>query len=194
MNYIFDIGNVLVTYNPRTYLEEFFTDDMAIEEVLSNVFFSDEWLIMDEGKLPRKDGTKIFCERLPQYKKEIESIMDGINETFLPIESTINHLPKLKSTGHGLYYLSNISFEARDHLIAKYDFFDLFDGGIFSCDEHIIKPNPEIYRLLLRRYKLKPSDCIFFDDMEKNIVAAENEGITGVLVTDSECVTRAIVV
>jgi len=187
MNYIFDIGNVLVSYEPRKYLERLFTDQTAIEMILHNVYFSDEWQIADEGKLTRDEMTKIFCDRLPQYKDDVTNLMKNVTDMFKPLD-TLKLLPKIKSAGHKLYYLSNITFDVRDYLVDAYDFFDLFDGGVFSCEERIIKPNPEIYHLLLRRYNLKAGDCIFFDDMEKNVAAAEKEGIKSVLFTTADCV------
>ncbi|MCL2249299.1 MAG: HAD family phosphatase [Oscillospiraceae bacterium] len=187
MNYIFDIGNVLVTYEPRKYLEGLFADETAIDLILHNVYLSDEWQIADEGKLTRDEMTKIFCERLPQYKNEVINLMKNVSDMFKPLD-TMKLLPKIKDAGHKLYYLSNITFDVRDYLVETYDFIGLFEGGIFSCDERIIKPNPEIYRLLLRRYNLNASDCIFFDDLEKNINAAEKEGIKGVVFTSAECV------
>ena len=187
MNYIFDIGNVLVTYQPRKYLEGLFTDKTAIDLILHNVYLSEEWQIADEGKLTRNEMTKLFCERLPQYKSEVINLMENVTDMFKPLD-TIKLLPQIKDAGHKLYYLSNITFDVRDYLVETYDFLDLFDGGVFSCDERIIKPNPEIYRLLLHRHNLKASDCIFYDDMEKNIEAAEKEGIKGVLFTSAECV------
>jgi len=188
MNYIFDIGNVLVTYEPEKYLEGLFTDKTAIDLILKGVYYSDEWQIADEGKLTRDEMTKIFCERLPQYKDEIISLMKNVNDMFKPL-NTMELLPKIKAAGHKLYYLSNITFDVRDYIVETYDVFKLFEGGIFSCDDRIIKPNPEIYQLLLKRYNLNASECIFFDDLEKNIAAAEKEGIKSVLFTSADCVT-----
>jgi len=187
MNYIFDIGNVLVTYEPRKFLEERFSDKTAVELILQNVYLSEEWQIADEGKLNRAEMTKIFCDRLPQYKDEVANLMKNVTDMFIPLD-TVELLPKIKSADHTLYYLSNITFDVRDYLVAKYDFFNLFEGGVFSCDERIIKPNPEIYRLLLKKYNLNASDCIFFDDVEKNIEAAEKEGIKSILFTTADCV------
>jgi len=113
--------------------------------------------------------------------------MKNVTDMFIPLD-TVELLPKIKSADHTLYYLSNITFDVRDYLVAKYDFFNLFEGGVFSCDERIIKPNPEIYRLLLKKYNLNASDCIFFDDVEKNIEAAEKEGIKSILFTTADCV------
>ncbi|HEX3026773.1 MAG TPA: HAD-IA family hydrolase, partial [Clostridia bacterium] len=68
----------------------------------------------------------------------------------------------------------------------QYSFFNLFDGGVFSCDIHMLKPSPEIYRYFLDQYRLDPHDCLFFDDMEENIKAAENFGIKGILFTGEQ--------
>ena len=157
---------------------------------------------MDRGLLTHEEATEIFCEREPEYEPEIRSVMQSycgmfvpgqdFCQTFVVLQDTIDLLPKIKEAGHGLYYLSNIHNETRNYLIENYDLFDIFDGGAFSCDIGIIKPNPGIYRHLLTKYQLNPKDCIFFDDMIENVSAAEKEGIKSVLFTTTDCVLEYI--
>jgi len=188
LNLIFDIGNVLVKYNPQEYLERLFQDSLVIEKINETVFKSKEWLLMDKGLLSFNEATEIYCKREPNYSSEIRKTMENVITMFTPLEDTIELLPKLKKAGHELYYLSNIQFEIRDYLLEKHDFFKLFVGGIFSCDINQIKPSREIYQSLLSNYSLNPSDCVFFDDIQENISAAEKEGIKGVLFTSADCV------
>jgi len=188
VNFIFDLGNVLLYYTPDVYLRSLFSDENLVDKLLNTIFKSPEWLDMDRGILTHEEATDIFCTREPGLKSAIHQTMQNFDMTFTPIQETIELLPIIKGLGHNIYYLSNIHKEIRDHLIENYDYFDLFEGGIFSCDINYIKPSPEIYRHLINKYKLIPSDCIFFDDMEENVSAAEKEGIKSVLFTTAECI------
>ena len=188
MNFIFDIGNVLVDYKPIEYLENMFSDHSLVEKMNSAIFKSPEWLYMDQGKLSHDEAIDIFCKRMPEYKYSILQVMQSVNDIFTPIPKTIELLPKIKESGHGLYYLSNIHKEIRDFLLENHEYYRLFDGGVFSCDVKSTKPSPKIYRSLIERYWLTPKDCLFFDDMEENVAAAEKEGIKGILFTTADCV------
>ena len=188
MNFIFDVGNVLVDYRPLVYLKGLFSDEMLVDRLYQIIFRSPEWIKMDKGLLTFAEATDIFCAREPELQAEIRCAMDNVNDIFTPLCDTIELLPRIKESGHGLYYLSNIQMEIRDHLLEIHDFFEFFDGGVFSCDVFSIKPSPGIYRHLIAKYNLNPEDCVFFDDMEENVAAAEKEGIKGVLFTTAECV------
>jgi len=190
MNFIFDVGDVLIEYKPIVYLRSLFSDDALVNELNETVFKSPEWLIMDEGLLTHKEAIKIFCERKPELEAEICRVMEmeSYGRALYPLRDTLDLLPGIKKTGHGLYYLSNMHMETRDFIIENYDFLDMFDGGVFSCNIKHRKPFPEIYRFLLKEYSLKPEECIFFDDVQENVDAAEKEGIKGVLFTGAECI------
>jgi len=188
LNFVFDVGNVLVDYKPLVYLKDLFSDDSLAEKMYDTIFKSREWLLMDQGRLSHPEAIDIFKAREPDFHSEIQYTMQNVNSMFTPISDTIKMLPTIKESGHGLYYLSNIHKEIRDFLIAEHKYFSLFDGGVFSCDIMATKPSPEIYRYIIEKYSLIPGDCLFFDDMEENVKAAEKEGIKSVLFTTAECV------
>ena len=188
MNLIFDVGNVLVEYMPLDFLRRLFSDESVVEKMYASIYKSPEWLKMDEGLLTHDEAIEIFIERDPEFESEILHVMRNVNSMFVPKPETIKLLPLLKEAEHGLYYLSNIQTEVRDYLVETHGFFGLFDGGVFSCDINCIKPSPEIYRHLLEKHQLDPADCVFFDDMEQNVAAAEKEGIKSVLFTTADCV------
>lgn len=97
-----------------------------------------------------------------------------------PIEPTEKLLGELKAAGYRLYVLSNMSKEFIEFL-RRFPLYDLFDGEVVSCEEHVVKPEMRIYEILLERYGLNPHDSLFIDDREKNIVAAESLEINGFL-------------
>ena len=192
MHLIFDIGNVLVRYQPLEYLSRLFQDSSLIEKMYETIFKSKEWLLMDQGLLTFDEATDIFCKIEPKYNAEICKTMKSVTTMFTPLENTIKLLPELKEMGYTLYYLSNIQVEIRDYLLKNHDYFKFFTGGIFSCDINHIKPSPEIFQALLKKYMLSPVDCVFFDDMQENISAAEKEGIKGILFTSADCIMEYI--
>jgi len=186
MNYIFDIGNVLVDYNPVKQLTKLFSDNSLVKRLNDIIFKSSDWLMMDRGLRTRADAIDIFCAREPDIQDEIRITMNNINNIFDPISESTALLPGLIRSGHDLYYLSNMQVEIRDYLLENHEYFKLFKGGVFSCDVHFIKPSPEIYHHLLLKYDLIPGESIFFDDMKANVEAAEKEGIKGVLFSTAE--------
>lgn len=184
MNFIFDIGNVLVDFKPEQFLHALL-DNPSNEGKLNEIIFkSDEWVKLDEGTITPEEACMNFCAREPEYKELIVKVMDKIPDMLTPIRETSDMLPKIKNLGHKLYYLSNYHEGLSRFILNKYSFFELFDGGVFSCDVHMIKPYPEIYHYILDKYGLDPKDCVFFDDTEENVAAAEKLGIKGVLFTD----------
>jgi len=188
LNFIFDFGNVLVDFKPVVYLSGLFSDNAVVEKMNNLIFKSPEWLIMDQGLMTHDEAIEIYSTREPGYKNEINKVIRNSNDIVSRIEETIELIPKIKKSGHKLYYLSNMQKEIRDFLLENHEYINEFDGGVFSCDVFAIKPYPEIYRHLINKYGLIPGECIFFDDVKENIAAAEKEGIKGVLFTTAECV------
>ncbi|MCL2372713.1 MAG: HAD family phosphatase [Defluviitaleaceae bacterium] len=188
MNYIFDIGNVLIDYKPKEFLAQLFPCQATANKIMAEIFLSQEWIKLDQGLLTHALAYEIFCQRNPALAPQIRHTMGQIKQMLTPMPATIALLPKIKNAGHNLYYLSNYHTELSQHILATNSFFKLFDGGVFSCEIHINKPHPQIYRELLTRYNLTHSECIFYDDTEENVAAAQAEGIPSVLFTGADCV------
>jgi len=192
MNFIFDIGNVLIHFKPQLYLEEQFNEKTVADKMYQTIFQSPEWVKLDQGLLTHEEAAEIFCMRELAYQSAIRQTMQNLPDMLTPISDTVALLPQIKALGHKLYYLSNYHKEGRSYIFDQYPFFALFDGGVFSCDIHAIKPSPAIYRHLLEKYQLSPKECLFFDDIEENITAAQAEGIHGVLFTGAPCIAPYI--
>lgn len=192
MNFIFDIGNVLVDFKPEPFLRSLLNDPPLEEEINRIIYKSNEWIRLDRGDITHEEACGIFCAREPQYRELICRTMERIPEMLTPISETAELLPKIKAAGYSLYYLSNYHKELSRYILEKYPFFGLFDGGVFSCDIHALKPDPEIYRCLLDKYALDPRDCLFFDDVEENVSAAESLGIKGVLFTGAGIISEFV--
>jgi putative hydrolase of the HAD superfamily len=188
MVFIFDIGNVLIHFKPKEYLTALFHDPALEEALYSIIFASEEWAALDRGVIGSREACARYCARAPRYRIQIDEAMERLPEMLTPLQETVSLLPMIKEAGHQLYFLSNYHQELRDYIQKKYPFFQLFDGGVFSCDVHLVKPQEAIYRYFLEKYGLDPQHCVFFDDVEENIRSAERCGIKSVLFTGTSVV------
>ena len=188
MNFIFDVGNVLIDFKPLAFLGNLFSEQLVVEKMYKTIFQSPEWERFDYGTITHEEACDVFCLRELDFQAEIRQTMQNLKDILTPIADTVVLLPEIKEAGHGLYYLSDNHKELSRHLLETYLFFDLFDGGVFSCDVQITKPSIEIYHYLLEKYQLDPRECLFFDDKEENVTAAHKAGIRGVLFTGVTCV------
>lgn len=178
-NIIFDIGNVLLLFRPDEYLDQYY-DEKTKGDLMTIIFSSDEWIELDLGNLTINEVIDIFSKRNPHYKEEIHFVLKHWTHMMTPLEDNVQVVYELKEKGYPLYLLSNFHDEAINEMFNKYEFFRLFDGAVISSHEHMIKPEPRFYEILLKRYQLKGKDCIFIDDMCANVKAAEDFGIRGI--------------
>ncbi len=178
-NIIFDIGNVLLSFQPERFLKQYY-DEKTIGDLLTIIFCSDEWLELDLGNLTIDETINIFSKRNPHYKEEIYFILKHWTEMMTPIQKNVDIAYKLKEKGYSLYILSNFHEEAIKEMYNKYPFFTIFNGGVISAYEHIMKPNPKFYQILLDRYHLNPHECLFIDDMLANVTIANRLGISSI--------------
>ena len=180
---IFDIGNVLVDFCWEEYLYSFhFAPDIR-EKVAKATVLSDAWNEFDRGGSREEALIEGFVRNAPEVEKEIRLFCRDIHDMLRKRESTIPWIKELKSKGRKVYYLSNFSEKAARECAHVLDFVPYTDGGILSYEEKIIKPNPEIYELLIKRYGLIPGECLFFDDKEENCRTARRLGMEAVCFT-----------
>lgn len=179
-NIIFDIGNVLLSFNPREYLEEKITED-KIEDLYREIFQSKEWIMLDRGTITENEAINKIIERNINYGNDIKLVFEDWYDILKPIEETIEILKELKENGYKIFYLSNFHDLAFKDVKRKNNFFELFDGGVVSYEEKLIKPEEEIYKLILKRYDLKAEESIFIDDTKLNIEGAERLNINTLL-------------
>lgn len=178
-NVIFDIGNVLVDFHPIPYFQQLLPQsDM---KHICSLVFDPIWEKIDQGEYTYMQAKEQHLQRHPQYQKEIGFIYDHWMSMMTLYEDTSAYLNDCKQHGYRIYLLSNIGWESYHYLKKRYSFFDEADGAVFSFAEHCLKPQAEIYKILLERYQLKPQECIYFDDRRANIQTALTLGIKGIL-------------
>ena len=156
-NIIFDIGNVLTDYRWEGFLADKGFDAEMIQKIAKASVMHPAWA---------------------EY--ELYQAFTSIAGIVTPRAYAIPWLRELKSKGYHVYYLSNFSRKAEVECAEALNFLPEMEGGILSYKEHLIKPEPEIYQLLLKRYGLKAEESVFLDDTLKNVEAAEEQGIHGI--------------
>jgi len=187
-NIIFDIGNTLLSFDPMEYLKKEFSDKAVINTLYETIFKSPEWLSLDKGTVTMEEAVMIFSSRQPSLKEQIKYVMENWNLMLIPMEESIKLLNYLKSSGCSIYLLSNFHKKAFDSIYNKYSFIKEADGMVISCYVKLMKPEKEIYELLLEKYSLEPGQCVFIDDFNKNVEAARELGIHGICFRDTKSV------
>lgn len=175
-NVVFDLGNVLLTFKPKEFLRSNFNDEGKVDSLYKTVFASPEWVKLDRGTITGEEAINIFIKRAPELAEGIRFIFSSWKEILRPIEGTTDILKELYEKRIPLYVLSNFPLTAYQ-IVRNYSFFRCFKGLIISAEVNTIKPEPEIYRLLLTRYNLVPEETVFIDDTPENLEGARKLGI-----------------
>lgn len=180
-NMIFDMGNVLLRFEPELFMERAGVAPEDRPLVLREVFRSLEWVRMDRGALREAEATEAFCARLPAHLHgAVRELVAFYDRPMLGFDGMCDLLAALKAKGLGLYLLSNAGFSQHDYW-PRLPESRFFDGTLISCDVGLLKPQPEIYRLLCRTFSLAPEECLFIDDSPVNVEGAYCCGIDGIV-------------
>ena len=173
---IFDIGRVLIGFEWKDYVHRLFGNPEVEARVTDATFGSGIWNEMDRGIWSEEEVLARFIARAPEREKEIRAAFDRVGCCTERKEYAIPWIENLKARGYRVLILSNYSEHVRKRSTHTLDFLPHLDGGVFSYQVHRIKPEPEIYRILLEKYELKAEECVFVDDNGKNIQAARELG------------------
>lgn len=174
-NIVFDMGNVLLAYNPVEYVKSVIQDEAAASAVLNELFYGPEWIMLDAGEITDEEAVKRVSSRIPQYSEQVKTAMDKWHSILTPIEGMPDLIEDLKEKDYKIYLLSNTSLRFFNYY-NKVDMFRHFDGYLISAKERLLKPDPAIYRRLLTKFNLKSSECLFIDDLPQNIEGAKKVG------------------
>lgn len=173
-NVIFDLGGVLLEWNPADFLKR-----MNLPSHLIEVFESLLWATHDGGWLSREE---VIAKLPEQYDKTVFAYcVKHLAPQLRPIDEMIELFHDVRRKGYRVYILSNMPEEMHQELVALHDFFKYSDGQVYSYAVKAIKPQPQIYRALLDTYQLRGPESIFIDDREDNIRVAESFGIQGIV-------------
>jgi len=164
-NIIFDLGNVLLKFQPSEFLLRFTNDVEYIDQFVAKIFRSSTWMDLDRGTISLEVAKNNFISKYPKEEAFLTLFFNHWMEMLTPIEENVKFLKGLRDLGYKTYILSNFIKETFTFIQNNYDIFQLFDGQIISGFEETIKPEKAIYELLLSRYNLLPEESLFIDDV-----------------------------
>ena len=185
MNVVFDLGAVLLSWEPvalvQTQLAPHAPTADAAHALARQMFHHEDWLGFDRGTHSLDDAIGRMALRLALPADRLSEVLAPMGERLEPIAVTVELLAGLRARRDAgedlrLYYLSNMPSPYARVLEYRHPFFQWFDGGIFSGDVRMIKPQREIYELLATRYRLAAPQTVFIDDSLANVLAARELG------------------
>jgi 2-haloacid dehalogenase len=180
MNVIFDIGNVLVHWEPRALYRKIFASEDEVEWFIANVCNSDWNLEQDRGR-SFAEAVREATARFPEHADAIAAYDLRWHETVPgPIDGTVGILEELRQRGTPLYAITNFNQDKFRETLERFAFLRTFRDIVVSGDERLLKPDPAIYRVLLERNGIDAAACVFIDDSEKNVRGAEAVGMKAI--------------
>jgi 2-haloacid dehalogenase len=177
---VFDIGGVLIDWNPRHLYRKIFKSEEEMEWFLSNIC-TYEWNVQQDGGKLFSEGTAELSAKYPEYSDKIVLYYGRWKEMLGgELKDTVKIFNELKSAGMPIYALSNWSHEAFPAAYERYDFMKQFDGLVVSGYEKLLKPDLAIYRVLMSRYNVNPVESVYIDDNKANTDAAAELGFQSI--------------
>lgn len=186
-NVIFDLGDVLINNSPLEYIKTLGYSEEKTQELYQALSADSLWHDKDIGIYENYvECIPIFQEHHPQLKEEIaEFFQDSwMEKVFTPIKENMVLYERARELGYDIFYLTNYSKDGFAHLEEHFDFIRNAEGKIVSSHVRCCKPELKIYEMLLEKYQLNASECLFFDDNIYNVLAAKELGIQAVHFTD----------
>lgn len=178
---VFDLGGVLIDWNPEYLYRSIFPDEKERSWFLSTICTLD-WNEEQDAGRTLQEGTEYLVKKYPEHESSIRAYYGRWKEMLGgPIHDTVEIFRQLKfDTGIRLYALTNWSAETFPVALELYEFLHWFDGRLVSGEEGIRKPSPEIYRLLISRFAIRPEETIYVDDNLRNVIPARELGFHGI--------------
>jgi 2-haloacid dehalogenase len=183
---VFDLGGVLIDWNPRhLYRKLFVGDEAGMERFLREICTMD-WVLQQDAGRTWAEGTALLRQQHPHQADLIDAFHKRWPETIAgAIDGTVAILRELKNANTPLYALTNWSQETFVHA-SQFAFMSWFGGVVVSGEEKLIKPDPAIYRLLMDRYALVAETMVYIDDNARNAAAATDLGMHGIHFTSPD--------
>ena len=179
-NYIFDMGNVLLDYNPQAAMDMLGIDKEAHAIFLKELFGGPEWVQRDLGHISVDELFKGVSRRVPEkFHADLKKCCEEWDVCMTPLDGAKEFCDLLKEKGYGVYVLSNAAESFYEYFARQFDL-EFFDGIVISADVHVTKPDIRIYEHLLEKYNLKAEECLFIDDRADNVEGAIKAGMNAV--------------
>jgi len=181
---VFDLGGVLIDWNPRYLYRKLFTDEAAMEHFLENICTSD-WNTQQDAGRTLAEGCELVKENFPEHAEYIDAWLHRYDEMIAgPIQGTVDILAELRTRGVPVYALSNWSSETFPAAQRRFDFLNWFQGILLSGKVKLVKPDRRIFQLFLETHAVNPAQAVYIDDLPRNVEAASALGMHGIRFTD----------
>ena len=193
-NIVFDIGNVLFGYDPAYILHQVLPENQFHEDYLNHFIHAQLWQDLDRGTLDESSLVDILMTKIPD--PNLEDNLQVIIQNFIYHLHLINGSRQLFLTLkriYPIYLLSNFQAVPYSKLREIHPFLYQADGAIISAHHHLMKPEPEIYQKLLKKYRLTAEETVFIDDLPENIDAAKTLGMAGIVFKSPESTKAALI-
>lgn len=188
-NIIFDIGGVLVAFEPVRVLREMGLPEEEVKVIFEHSAGGPDWKELDRGVMKKEDVYNKMIATMPsEYKADAKRFFtQEILKTVRSFPYSADWLKSLKERGYNLYLLTNYPAEMFEyHWKNVFTFAPYVDGKIVSGQEKLIKPDHAIYEALIKKYNLTPSESVFIDDLAVNVQGARETGLNAIQFTDIE--------
>lgn len=180
---VFDLGGVLVDWNPRHLYRKLIADPAAMEHFLADIC-NDAWNRCQDAGRSFAEATALLQRAHPDKAALIGAYFARWPEMIAgPIAGTVEILAALKRRAVPLYALTNWSAETYPHAVERFEFLTWFDGILVSGEVGLIKPDPAIFRLLFERFAIRPAEAVYIDDNADNVAAAAALGMRAIRFT-----------
>jgi 2-haloacid dehalogenase len=190
---VFDLGGVLIDWNPRYLYRRLFDDEAAMERFLAEVC-NDDWNVQQDAGRPFAEAVEVAAALHPDLRLQIEAYWRRWDEMLAgPIPASVGVLEELAAAGEELHALTNWSAETFPIARERYRFLDLFRTIVVSAEERVAKPDARIFEILLTRIGRPAGGCIFIDDSPKNVAAAAALGFDAIRFEDGDQLRGALI-
>ncbi len=179
-NIVFDMGNVLIHYDPQLVLDRFCETEEERTVIYRELFQGEDWVKTDLGLITDEELFELVKKRVPEEMHgKLKECVEHWDICLSPIEGAKEFLEKVRKKGYHTYVISNASYRFHDYFPTFYNV-EEFKGIVVSADLHIIKPDARIYQYLLDTYHLNPEECLFLDDVAANVEGAKAVGMQSI--------------
>ncbi|MGE3320001.1 MAG: HAD family hydrolase [Candidatus Berkiella sp.] len=185
-NIVFDVGNVLVRWDPQHIINHVFPNDENAPLLVQNIFRHQTWYDLNLGTINEAQAIDRYHQQLGISQAQLQILLQVVKESLVPVPGSIELLERLSTKPFHLYALTDNTIEIMAYLKNKYTFWPLFKGIVVSAEIGLLKPSREIYHYLLEHHQLKANETVFIDDHPPNVEGAKAVGITAIQFSNSK--------